>query len=252
MIIKCQNGIHVLNNISVCLATYNGAKHLREQIDSIISQLLQGDELLVADDASKDDTKLILQSYGAALKIISEDRAGGVVPNFSRLLEAASGDMVVFSDQDDVWLPGRLARIRQELLNADMVVLDAAIVDADLCLSGNTLSSVIGVRNGFWRNLWKNSFVGCCLAFRRRSFIGAWPLPKYIHMHDWYIGLIGTLFGKITRVPEVYLLYRRHGANASATGEESSYSFGRKLYNRAGLLVAVSSFALRRLYSGRS
>lgn len=239
----------MLNNISVCLATYNGARYLREQVDSIIPQLAVGDELLVADDASNDDTKKILQTYGSVLKIIADDRVGGVVSNFSRLLESASGDIVVLSDQDDVWLPGRLIRIRQELLNADMVVLNAAIVDSDLQLSGNTFSSTIGVRNGFWRNLWRNSFVGCCMAFRRQKFLDAWPLPKYIHMHDWYLGLVATLFGKITRVDEVYLLYRRHGNNASMTGDKSNYTFLHQLYNRVGIFVAVSYLSVRRLFS---
>lgn len=242
-----ENGVFVLNKISVCLATYNGALHLREQVDSILVQLLVGDELLVSDDASTDETISILRTYGSALSLVATDRAGGVVANFSRLLVAASGDIVVFSDQDDVWLPGRLARIRQELVDADMVVLEGVIVDADLQSSGNTISSVIGIRNGFWQNLWCNSFVGCCLAFRRTPFLGAWPIPGYIHMHDWYLGLIATLFGKITRVPEVYLLYRRHGANASTTGEQSKLSRMQQLSNRAGMLFAVSSFALRRL-----
>ncbi|SFY35775.1 glycosyltransferase [Janthinobacterium sp. TB1-E2] len=237
----------MLNNISVCLATYNGADHLREQIDSIVAQLLPGDELLVADDASTDKTLSILRAYEPVLSLVATDRAGGVVANFSRLLMAASGDIVVFSDQDDVWLPGRLECIRRELLCADMVQLDGAIVDANLQPSGNTISSVIGIRNGFWRNLWRNSFVGCCLAFRRRKFVDAWPLPKTIHMHDWYLGLIATLFGKVTRVPEVYLLYRRHGANASTTGEKSKFSLMQQLVNRAGMLLAVFSFALRRL-----
>lgn len=239
--------MHVLNSISVCLATYNGAEYLHEQIDSIVTQLLPGDELLVADDASKDDTLSILRGYEPILSLVATDRAGGVVANFSRLLAAASGDIVVFSDQDDVWLPGRLERIRRELLSADMVQLDGIIVDADLHPSGNTISSVIGMRNGFWKNLWRNSFVGCCIAFRRSTFLDAWPLPQYIHMHDWYLGLIATLFGKVTRVPEVYLLYRRHGANASTTGEKSQFSRMQQLVNRAGMLLAVFSFALRRL-----
>jgi glycosyltransferase involved in cell wall biosynthesis len=246
-----ENGAHVLNNISVCLATYNGAEHLREQVDSIVAQLLPGDELLVADDASKDETLSILRGYEPVLSLVATDRAGGVVANFSRLLVAATGDIVVFSDQDDVWLPGRLERIRWELLSADMVQLDGVIVDADLHPSGNTISSVIGVRSGFCQNLWRNSFVGCCLAFRRRTFLDAWPLPRYIHMHDWYLGLIATLFGKITRVPEVYLLYRRHGNNASTTGEKTKFSRMHQLVNRAGMLLAIFSFALRRLCSRR-
>lgn len=244
-----ENDIHVPNSISVCLATYNGAEHLREQIDSIVAQLLPGDEFLVADDASKDETLSILRGYEPVLSLVATDRAGGVVANFSRLLMAASRDIVVFSDQDDVWLPGRLECIRRELLNADMVQLDGVIVDAYLHSSGSTISSVVGVRNGFWQNLWRNSFVGCCLAFRRRAFLDAWPLPQYIHMHDWYLGLIAALFGKIVRVPQVYLLYRRHGANASTTGEKSKFSRPQQLVNRAGMLLAVFSFALRRLCS---
>ena len=119
-------------SVSVCLATYNGARFLRAQIDSILPQLGTGDELLVSDDGSTDDTLAVLATYGNRLRLVGTSRAGGVVRNFERALAAACGDLVVLSDQDDVWLEGRLDLVRERLRDVSLLMMNGEVVDGDL------------------------------------------------------------------------------------------------------------------------
>lgn len=238
------------HRLSVCMATFNGAAYLEAQIDSILSQLGPTDQLLVADDGSQDGTLDILRSYGARLTVVSALRVGGVVENFSRVISAADGDYIALADQDDVWLPGRVDLIRKILANADLVQLNAQVVDGDLRSSNVTVFASSDVRPGFFSNLVRNSFVGCCLAFRREIIDLLMPFPSNIPWHDWYIGLIAELFFKVERVNTVTMSYRRHGNNFSATGEKSKYSLHKKIVMRLqivrAVLVVVGKYGLRK------
>jgi len=101
------------------------------------------------------------------------------------------------------------------------------------------------VRRGFWRNLCKNSYIGCCMAFRRDVLSLALPFYKGIQWHDWYLGLLAERYFVVSRVQEPTMFYRRHGANHSPTGEKSRYSLAKKIKMRFTMLCAVS-FASRR------
>lgn len=216
-------------SVSVCMATYNGAAFLGEQIDSIVSQLLPGDELVVADDGSTDATPEVLARYGAPLRLVARTRVGGVVANFERAMSSATGAFIVLADQDDVWMPGRLAVIRQSLEHADLVLTNARIVDASLRPLGPTLFDQLRPSASTFRNLWRNGFVGCCLGFRRELLDRVLPLPKGTPWHDWLIGLIACRVGTVRLIDAPSLLYRRHASNASPTGEVSGNAWWQKV-----------------------
>lgn len=227
-------------SISVCLATYNGDIYLSQQIRSILNQLQPWDELLVSDDGSTDSTLEILLSYESVLRVVGISRVGGVVPNFARVLEQAVGDLIVLADQDDVWLPGRLARLREELESADLVMMNARVVDSQL-RSGTdmTLFDQLKPSTSFLRNLWKNTFVGCCMGFRRNLLQLALPIPSSTPWHDWLIGLLACRNGKIRFVDTPYLLYRRHDGNVSTTGNASPNGMIGKLALRLKIVRAL-------------
>jgi glycosyltransferase involved in cell wall biosynthesis len=237
--------------ISVCLATYNGAHYLAEQLDSILPQLEADDELLVADDGSTDDTPAIIARYGKRVRVVATKRAGGVVRNFERVIAAAGGDGIVLCDQDDVWLPGRLALIRQHLSGCLLVVMNGEVVDAALASRGQDVFGLVGMRRGLLRNLVKNSFIGCCMAFRRELRDRVLPFPAFVPWHDWYIGLVAELVGHVERDATITMKYRRHDANASPTGGRSGNSIAKMLFMRMAVLRAVIIAAWLRRGRGR-
>jgi glycosyltransferase involved in cell wall biosynthesis len=102
--------------ISVCMATYNGAKYIKEQMDSILCQLGKDDEVVVSDDGSTDSTLDIVAEYGdSRIKIVRNTGAHNFIRNFENSLKAAHGDYIFLADQDDVWLPDKVAKIMQIL-----------------------------------------------------------------------------------------------------------------------------------------
>ena len=125
--------------ISVCMATYNGEKYIREQIDSILAQLGDKDELIVSDDGSADATLSIVRSFSdPRIKIISNTGKHGTNGNFENALKHAQGDYIFLSDQDDVWLPGKVNICLQALQTAHLVVHDCYVTA--ICTSCTPLS----------------------------------------------------------------------------------------------------------------
>jgi glycosyltransferase involved in cell wall biosynthesis len=243
-----------MTRIAVCLASYQGAGFIAEQIQSILPQLQPGDRIYLSDDGSSDSTVEIASGLSASVTVVGAERVGGVVANFERALAAAyAGDaeLFVLCDQDDVWLPGRLELIRSGLDKHDLLLLDGLLVDGALAPMGKTISAAVGVRAGFWRNLGKNSFIGCCMAFRRSVLDATLPFPKGIWWHDWYIGLVAEVFFDIKRYSEHTMLYRRHGGNHSPTGEKSRYGLGKKLAIRLTMVRALAVTCARLLAKGR-
>ena len=233
------------NTISVCLASYNGEKYIRQQIDSILPQLKHGDELLVSDDGSSDKTLLILNAYGKRLSIIASSRAGGVVKNFERVISAASGSFIVLCDQDDIWLDGRVELIRGRLNHVTLLMMNGEVVDDELKPSGFDVYNFVSFRPGFFRNFISTTYVGCCMAFRCELKNLVLPFPENIQWHDWYIALAAELFYDVECSPVKTILFRRHQGNASATGQISKASFSSKLRNRYWMGRAITIFCLR-------
>ena len=171
------------------MATYNGQKYIREQIDSILSQLGQEDELVISDDASTDSTLEIIRGYGdkriklypfVRNKSAYKKSAQLVTTNFEHALQHAKGNVIFLSDQDDVWLPGKVEKCLEALRQADLVVHDCRVADAKLNIVRPSYFSLIHVQGGFIHNFIKVKYLGCCMAFRREVLTAALPMKKTI------------------------------------------------------------------------
>jgi hypothetical protein len=206
--------------LSVCMATYNGSRYLREQLDSIHKQLGPLDELIVVDDGSRDQTFAMLQSLGdSRVRLHRNEHNMGPIRSFERALRLAVGEVVFLADQDDVWLPGKrdaIVAAFESHPSAQIVISDAQVIDASGSL---TLPSFMATRGGFraglWNTLWKNRYLGCAMAMRRQTVVAALPIPRRAPMHDMWLGVVGGLLGDVVYLPSALIQYRRHGGNAS-------------------------------------
>ena len=119
--------------ISVCIATYNGEKYIRDQLESILSQLDFCDEIVVSDDHSSDKTIAIIKSFNDdRIRVIYNSGQKGYTSNFENALKHAKGEYIFLSDQDDIWLKGKVDKCMEYLQDYDFVVSDAVIVNQDL------------------------------------------------------------------------------------------------------------------------
>ena len=202
--------------ISVVMTTFNGEKYLREQVDSILSQLSENDELLISDDGSLDGTMAILSEYGSRdrrIRILKGPREG-IIANYESVIRAASGDFIFLSDQDDVWAEDKVEKVMKAFSDtgAVLVMHDAVVKNEDLTETiYPSFFTYRGCKSGYVANILKNRYIGCCMAFSsslREAFL---PIPRNIQMHDQWIGLAADRErGRTYLLREPLLQYRRH------------------------------------------
>lgn len=224
--------------ISVCLASFNGAEYILDQVESILRSDMVG-ELLVSDDGSTDNTLQVLAAINDPRLTVLAGPQKGLIKNFEFVLQQASGDYIFLSDQDDIWLDNKVEVTLQALLRADLVVSDCQVVDAEGQVVCDSFYALRGSGPGLVKNLTKNSFLGCCMAFRRNVILAALPFPHGLPMHDWWLGMLATMVGRVEFVEIPLMLYRRHGGNASDTADKSSASRVKQLVWRVSLLMSL-------------
>ena len=213
--------------ISVCMASYNGKAFIEMQITSIVNQLSEFDELIISDDGSNDGTIEIIKQYmtkDERIKLIFGPK-DGLVANFGNALNQAKGEYIFLADQDDVWEETKVNRFKDKLKTYTLVISDCTVNDSELNVINKSFYVLNGSKSGFFKNLYKNSFLGCCMAFRKELLVDILPFPSSIPMHDWWIGLVAETKYSTIFLPEQLLKYRRHGMNASPTSETSKASF---------------------------
>jgi hypothetical protein len=237
-------------SVSVVMAVFNGGRYLSQQVESILSELEEGDEFIIVDDASTDGGIASLCVPGAErIRIVTNRSNVGVRLNFERGLLLASHDIVFLADQDDIWLPGKRAAVVDAFARDPevcVVVSDAEMIDA----SGEiTAASFMETRGGFdgsvLGTLWRNRYLGCAMAVRKKLLEVALPIPRFVPQHDMWLGAIGHITGRVTYLPQPLIRYRRHGNNFSPGRSRSPW---RLLRWRASLLSMLGlRFAARRL-----
>jgi glycosyltransferase involved in cell wall biosynthesis len=206
--------------ISVCMATYNGARWIEQQLESVLAQLDEDDEVVVVDDASSDATVHNIKAIDdARIRLFANERNLGVNRSFERALFLARGRVLFLCDQDDVWFDGKVRRVMQgfeERPDVTLVQSDARIIDAAGLDVGRTyFGASLPFEPGVLRNIVRCRFLGCALAVKaeiRDRFI---PFPAKIPGHDMWIGIVNELYGKTLFISEPLIGYRRHGNNAS-------------------------------------
>ena len=226
--------------ISVCMATYNGEKYIKEQIDSILPQLADGDELVVSDDGSSDNTCDIVRAYGdTRIKLFFNNGYHGYVGNFENALHHAHGDYIFLCDQDDVWHPGKVEVVMRNLQKYDLVTHNAELVDENGVSMGKTYFDCTHKRIGFFSNLLETRHLGCCMAINRKVLNDALPFVSRKRGHDYWIGCVAELKYKVKFIDDVLIFYRRHRNNASSCSSNSKNSFKAKFLKRLDMAYSL-------------
>lgn len=218
-----------LPKVDILLATCNGEKFLAEQIESILAQTYSNTRLIVRDDASQDRTLSIIQEYQQRFpkKILclpSHERLG-VKGNFSRLMESSSAPYAMLADQDDIWMPKKVEKTFEHMLELEkkytnqplLVHTDLVVVDEQLNVLKSSFWKYIHIKpyqkDSLNRLLNQNVVTGCTLMMNRLMIEIAKPIPEEAVMHDWWLALVASAFGKIGIIREPTMFYRQHHSN---------------------------------------
>lgn len=240
------------HKISVCMATYNGAEYVAEQIHSILVQLAHDDELLIVDDRSSDATLSVVRriaSHDGRVNVIAHAHNAGVTRAFEFAIASSKHDLIVLSDQDDVWLPGKVESLRGAFSEPEV----SAVLSNAMIFSTSQKSDTLFFPSDYTprlsvpRQFIRNDVIGCCFAFRRTVLHYALPVPSFASMHDWWLGVVAISVGKVVYDPVPRIRYRRHDRNVSPSVRRSlSKIFISRLGNLCALIILIT-----RLYGGR-
>ncbi|MEM7167661.1 MAG: glycosyltransferase family 2 protein [Planctomycetota bacterium] len=213
--------------ISIALATYNGERYLREQLDSIFAQTYDYLEVVAVDDGSSDRTVEILHEYAKTQRLVVHQNPEnlGFLKNFERAISLCNGDAIALSDQDDIWLPDKLETLVPMLEENLLVYSDAELVDGDGLPLHQTIRDLHELQ--FVRGHCPRAFVffecasGNTMLFRSdlKEFI--FPIPDGFPYHDIWISFVAACRGRVDFVERPLLRYRRHGENISQRYERS-------------------------------
>lgn len=217
--------------VSVVLATYNGMRFLREQMDSILAQSYSNIEIIISDDRSTDSTVEILKAYqeenkSKKINIYTNKKNVGYSKNFEKAVSHCSGDYIAFCDQDDIWEPNKLSVQFHALYEANALAVfsDAFLVDEygkDLDVS--LWSAVLGRRppekidyRAFYLT---NCVTGCTLMIHRQLLESALPFPEDVP-HDWWLAYHAAFYEKLILIDEKLVHYRQHAGNVYGVGSK--------------------------------
>ena len=213
--------------ISVCMATYNGERFIKEQIDSILPQLDVDDEVIISDDGSTDKTIEIITSYNdKRIKILHHKRNPDfakkyfrsfyyVTANFENALIHAKGDYIFLADQDDIWKEGRVKQMLQELKEYDCVMCNFSVIDSDDNVLYEKYYNDSPIKKTLIQNIIASKFIGCCMAFTKSVLEYTLPFPRNLLAHDYWIGCLANKKYNFKFLEEPLHFYRRTGDNVS-------------------------------------
>jgi glycosyltransferase involved in cell wall biosynthesis len=208
-------------NLSVCMATYNGAEFVIRQLDTVLKQLKQEDEVIVVDDCSKDGTvQVIREAYGDRVQVIVNNKNLGPIKSFEKAISLATGDILFLCDQDDLWEDDKVEVVLKafEEQEAVLVVHDASVVDGNLNIINPSWNNYNhnNINQGIFGNILKNAYTGALMAFKRELVVDIMPFPPKIEMHDQWIALICMRKKKkIVFIEKPLVKYVRHGGNVT-------------------------------------
>lgn len=232
--------------ISVCMATCNGERFIKEQIDSILPQLSADDELIVSDDGSTDGTLGILAEYTAAesrIKVLhhvpnskysGHERASA---NFENALRHANGEFIFLSDQDDVWHSDKICICMKRLENYDFVVHGMNRMECQ----GNfrKTAAPVHIPKSWILHILNMKLYGCCMAFRKKLLAICLPFPKKLVGHDYWISTLAIRFCTVSCIQQPLVNYREHSMSVSQNKKSSL------LYKAAYRTVLLSMIVKR-------
>lgn len=236
-----------MTKISVCIATYNGEKYIKEQLDSILNQLKSDDEVIISDDGSIDNTLSLIEDYrDKRIKLLHHLPKKGkykfslTTYNFENALQMAKGEYVFFADQDDIWRENKVTEcIKKMQQGYDLVLHDATVIDEHENVIFESYFKVNRSHQGLMENIINNSYLGCCMVINRKYLNKILPFPETPIPHDLWIGMLYGYYGKVFFLEQKLLFYRRHGGNVSPSSEKSVNSIMFKLRYRANFIFAM-------------
>jgi glycosyltransferase involved in cell wall biosynthesis len=225
------------NKISICMATYNGEKYLKDQLDSLVKQSVKPYEVILQDDCSIDKTVEIAKTYKNILNlnIIVNEVNLGFKKNFELVLSKATGDLIAPCDQDDIWLENKLEILMSQIGDYSLVYSNSLLVDSD----GNSLNKRISdrLKNNFTDTdtpinfIYGNSVSAHSMLFKKELLKYIFPFPNLMYFDAW-IAAVASSFEGVKYIDIDLVKYRQHSTNSLANKKFIKYSISEQIFQK--------------------
>lgn len=201
--------------ISVCIATYNGEKYIKKQLESILPQLSDKDEIIISDDNSTDNTIQIIKNiHDERIKIFNNPASAGYAQNFANALNHSKGDYIFLSDQDDTWVETKIETMMPYFKEGyNLITHNAHVINEHGEMEDKSWWEYAGLdlNQNLLQNLYLNAYSGCMMAFDRALLNNLLPIPQSIEQHDQWLYIVAKLHKKKIKILDENLMnYRRH------------------------------------------
>lgn len=229
--------------ISIAMATYNGEKFIREQLDSILAQTITDWELIVCDDVSTDSTIAIIEEYAkkdSRIQIHKNKVNLGFKRNFEKAIELCQGDYIALCDQDDIWYPNHLEILYNQIGNHSLSIGNSDIVDVNNKYLNKRMSDTDGIyfipkdtRKLIFREFFNaNPFQGASMLLQSDFAKRCIPIPEEINYHDTWISTCACLADSLIYTYESITRYRQHDKNVTIDSHRGSKIKKWELYKK--------------------
>jgi glycosyltransferase involved in cell wall biosynthesis len=244
--------------VSVALCTFNGQRHLPDQLRSLADQTRLPDELVVCDDHSADATVRVLDEFATrapfTVRVLRNDTTIGTTANFERAISLCAGDLILLCDQDDVWAREKVARFGAQFADhpdTGLVASDLDVIDATGVSLGRRVWQSLGftraeqaqVRAGQGPRVWLryNTLTGAALAFRADLRAALLPIPAG-WVHDAWIAFVAGAVAPVRLLAEPLTRYRVHPEQQiGAAARTIRYQFDRARGKSAAEFAGVAA-----------
>ncbi len=203
-------------HVSVVMCTYNGEKHIREQLDSLLAQTFPIHEIVVQDDNSTDTTWAILSEYAAKhtyIKLFRNPANCGLNQNFLSAFNRATGEYIAVSDQDDVWKPEKIETCMNEFASGNhmLVYTDSYITDEKLVVQYTTDFTHFSLDDVVWMGV----APGHSMVFKRAILDNIKNFDQIDFIYDWLLNLVAAASGTIKKTQQPLTYWRKHSSNVT-------------------------------------
>jgi glycosyltransferase involved in cell wall biosynthesis len=235
--------------VSIAMATYNGEKYIREQLDSILEQTYQNFELIICDDCSVDLTWIILKKYkerDERIFICQNEKNLGFNKNFEKTISLCHGEYIALSDQDDFWYPDHLEVLLKNIGKNDLICSNSLLVNHKRKSLGKTMYDTKRLVNlprdeksiAFYM-LYNNFVQGSTTLFRKELVDMICPFPDNIDFHDKWLALNAMMSKGLIYLNTITLEYRQHDNNVTKNNIKSYKYFLQKILYKENKMYPV-------------
>ena len=220
--------------ISIAMATYNGERYIKEQLESILKQSYHNLEIIICDDLSNDSTVKVIEEYqrtDSRIKLFINKSNLGFKKNFEKSILLCNGEYIALSDQDDIWKVNKIEILMSKIDSYDLIHSASSLIDENSNLISPLWIKEDDFKYSFEKLVFGNTITGCTILLKKELLKDFSPIPNGEKYHDWWLALLASKNNGIVYEPTPLVQYRQHAAQDTGATVDTCYTKMKRYFN---------------------